>query len=40
MLRYHKEDSKASVQKFSSPKGNAQTFTYLYNLRILHNTDF
>ena len=30
MLVYHQKDS--------SPKGNAQTFTYLYNLHIVHNT--
>ena len=40
MLRYQEEGSKASVWKFSGPKGNAHTFTYLYNFLVLHNTDF
>ena len=40
MLHYQKDDNKASAWKFSSPKGNAHIFTYLYNFHILHNTDF
>ena len=40
MLSYQQEDSKMSAWKFSSPKSNIHTFTYLYNFHILHNTAF